>query len=76
MKGSNAAVATSPAKKGGLTAEEAKARVYERGMTLKEFAAAHKVPYRTVSEVLRGVNKGLFGQGHKAAVALGMKRGA
>jgi gp16 family phage-associated protein len=58
-----------------LSAEQAKAKVYEKGMTLKEFAQRHGLAYRTVSEVIRGVNKGLFGEGHKAAVALGMKRG-
>lgn len=60
---------------GALSPEQAKARVYEKGMTLKEFARRHQLSYRTVSEVVRGVNKGLFGEGHRAAVALGMKRG-
>jgi len=60
---------------GPLTADQAKQAVYERGMTLKEFAKRRGLKYRTVSDVIRGVNKGLFGEGHKAAVALGMKRG-
>lgn len=55
--------------------QQAKARVYEKGLTLKEFAAKNHLNYRTVSEVVRGVNKGLFGEGHRAAVALGIKRG-
>jgi gp16 family phage-associated protein len=58
-----------------LSGDEAKQRVYEQGLTLKEFAKRRGLQYRTVSEVIRGVNKGLFGEGHKAAVALGMKRG-
>jgi gp16 family phage-associated protein len=58
-----------------LTPDQAKARVYEKGMTLKEFAKKQGLNYRTVSEVIRGVNKGLFGEGHRAAVALGIKRG-
>lgn len=58
-----------------LSPEQAKAKVYEKGMTLREFAKRNRLNYRTVSEVIRGVNKGLFGEGHKAAVALGMKRG-
>lgn len=74
MKGSSDNAARRKA--GELTAEEAKAAVYAKGMTLKQFADKHNLPYRTVSEVVRGVNKGLFGQGHRAAVALGMKRGA
>lgn len=68
--GRSAAAAAGP-----LTADQAKARVYEKGMTLKEFSKRHGLSYRTVSEVVRGVNKGLFGEGHRAAVALGMKRG-
>ena len=54
---------------------QAKARVYERGLTLKQFAEQNQLTYRTVSEVVRGVNKGLFGEGHRAAVALGIKQG-
>ncbi len=46
-----------------LSAEEAKAKVYERGMTLKQFAEKHRLRYRTVSEVIRGVNKGIYGEG-------------
>jgi gp16 family phage-associated protein len=59
-----------------LTADQAKARVYEQGMTLTEFAAKKKLSFRVVSEVIRGVNKGNYGEGHRAAVALGMKRAA
>lgn len=58
-----------------LSPEEAKARVYEKGMTLRQFAKSNGLKYRTVSEVVRGVNKGLFGEGHRAAIALGIKRG-
>jgi gp16 family phage-associated protein len=52
---------------------EAKAALYAKGMTLKEFAAQNHFTYRTVSEVIRGVNKGLYGEGHRVAVALGIK---
>lgn len=58
---------------GALTGEQAKARVYGMGMTLGEFAKKKGLSYRVVSEVIRGVNKGLYGEGHKAAKALGMK---
>lgn len=74
MKGSSQRSQRS--RQGELTGDEAKAAVHAKGMTLKEFASRHGLPYRIVSEVVRGVNKGVFGQGHRAAVALGMKRGA
>ena len=59
---------------GCLTPAEAKARVQRSGITLKQWAQERNLSYRTVSEVVRGVNKGLFGEGHRAAVALGIKR--
>lgn len=55
------------------TPEEAKQALYAKGVTLSQFAAKHGFKYRTVSEVIRGVNKGLYGEGHNVAVALGMK---
>jgi gp16 family phage-associated protein len=58
-----------------LSGEEAKRRVHEKGETLREFAKRLGLNYRTVSEVVRGVNKARNGEGHRAAVALGMKRG-
>ena len=57
-----------------LTAEEAKTRLHERGTTLKAWAQANGYPYGTVSQVVRGINRGTFGMGHRIAVALGMKR--
>lgn len=59
-----------------LTGEQAKARLQAKGLTLREFAQRHNLNYRVVSEVVRGVNKGRFGEGHRAAVALGMKAAA
>ena len=56
-----------------LSGEEAKRRIYAQGMTLGQFAKRHNLAYRVVSEVIRGVNKGLYGEGHRAAKALGMK---
>ena len=55
------------------TAEQAKKELYAKGETLTQFASKHGFKYRTVSEVVRGVNKGLYGEGHNVAVALGMK---
>lgn len=59
-----------------LSAEQAKQRLQDQGMTLRKFAEERHLTYRTVSEVIRGVNKGTYGEGHRAAVALGMKRSA
>jgi gp16 family phage-associated protein len=56
-----------------LSGDEAKERVYAMGLTLSEFASRNSLKFRVVSEVIRGVNKGLYGEGHKAAKALGMK---
>lgn len=53
--------------------EEAKQELHAKGVTLTQFASNNGFKYRTVSEVVRGVNKGLYGEGHRVAVALGMK---
>ncbi len=58
------------------TPEEAKRQLQEKGVTLRQFAESHQFSYRTVSEVVRGVNKGLYGEGHKVAVAFGLKKAA
>lgn len=58
------------------TPQEAKQLLQASGVTLKQFAAKHDFDYRTVSEVVRGVNKGLYGEGHKVAVAFGLKKAA
>lgn len=58
---------------GGKSPEAAKQDLYAKGMTLREFAQKKGFKYRTVSEVVRGVNKGLYGEGHRVAVALGIK---
>jgi gp16 family phage-associated protein len=55
------------------TPESAKQALYAKGMTLTTFASKNGFKYRTVSEVVRGVNKGLYGEGHRVAVALGIK---
>lgn len=58
------------------TPQEAKQLLQDKGFTLKQFAASNGLDYRTVSEVVRGVNKGLHGKGHKVAMAFGIKRAA
>lgn len=55
------------------TPEEAKRELQSLGITLSDFAKKKGFKYRTVSEVVRGVNKGLYGEGHRVAVALGIK---
>ncbi|WP_447776350.1 DNA-binding protein [Variovorax boronicumulans] len=71
MSVTNQVVSTSVVRKGDPAA--AKQALYAKGVTLKQFAKKHGFQYRTVSEVVRGVNKGLYGEGHKVAVALGIK---
>ncbi len=58
------------------TPQEAKQLLQAKGVTLRQFAVKHDLDYRTVSEVVRGVNKGLYGEGHKVAVAFGIKKAA
>ncbi|ARV17383.1 hypothetical protein AEP_00421 [Curvibacter sp. AEP1-3] len=55
------------------SAIEAKEALRAEGVTLTEWSKKKGFKYRTVSEVVRGVNKGLYGEGHRVAVALGMK---
>jgi len=57
-----------------MTGQEAKSKLREQGVTLKQWAAENGFDYVTVSRVVRGVQKGNYGVGHQIAVALGMKR--
>lgn len=57
----------------GKTPEQAKEDLRAKGVTLSKWASDNGFKYRTVSEVVRGVNKGHFGEGHQVAVALGIK---
>ena len=58
-----------------LTAEQARARQEEKGVTIADFARQNGLRYHTVQTVLAGKKKGRYGEAHKAAVALGMKAG-
>lgn len=42
------------------------------GLTVKAWAAREGFSYQTVSQVLRGVNKGSFGEGREIAIRLGL----
>lgn len=53
--------------------EKAKARLQKKGITLTDFAKKHGFSYRTVSEVVRGINRGTRAEGHRVAKALGLK---
>ena len=67
------AATASPLTLRAKTPQEAKRLLQDMGITLKQFAVMHGFDYRTVSEVVRGVNKGLYGEGHRVAVAFGLK---
>lgn len=53
-------------------ANQIKHELRQRGETLKSFADRHGFAYRTVSEVVRGVRRGLYGQGRLVRQALGL----
>ncbi len=54
------------------TPNKIKHRLRQEGHTLKSWAAEHGFNYRTVSEVLRGLRKGHFGEGRDVRQALGL----
>lgn len=45
------------------------------GVTVAEWARTNGFHRMTVVEVLRGTRKGLYGEAHRCAVALGLKEG-
>lgn len=54
------------------TPNQIKHRLRQEGKTLKSWAAERGFNYRTVSEVLRGLRKGNFGEGREVRQALGL----
>ena len=44
----------------------------EHGMSLKDFAIAHGFTYRAVSDVVRGIRQGNFGEGREVRIKLGL----
>lgn len=46
-----------------------------QGITVRQWSRDHGAPERTVYAVIRGDNKGRFGEAHRVAVLLGMKKG-
>ncbi len=51
---------------------EIKHRLREDGKTLRSFARENGFKYRTVSDVVRGIRKGNYGEGRKVRIALGL----
>lgn len=54
------------------SANQIKHRLRQQGQTLKSFAAAHNFRYRTVSDVVRGLRLGNYGEGRDVRLALGL----
>lgn len=55
------------------TAAEARAWLEANGISQAEFARRHNISRMAVVDMLRGTGRGLRGDKHVAAVALGMK---
>jgi gp16 family phage-associated protein len=53
--------------------QKAKQKLHSQGSSLREWAQKNGFPYRLVSDVVRGVNRGTYGKGHDVACKLGMK---
>lgn len=53
-------------------ANQIKHRLRANGHTLKSWSEANNFKYRDVSDVVRGVRRGYFGEGRKICLALGI----
>lgn len=56
-----------------ITPEKLKAKFRAEGRTFKDFATENGWHYYEVVRVVNGINKARRGNGHKIAVALGLK---
>lgn len=54
------------------TPNEIKHRLRSQGTNLKEWAVENGFSYRTVSDTLRGLRKGNYGEGREVRIALGL----
>ena len=54
------------------SANQIKHRLRQEGQTLKSFAIAHGFKYRTVSDVVRGLRQGNYGEGREVRLKLGL----
>lgn len=57
------------------TADQVKAELQRKGISVAQWARAHDLEPLLVHEVLAGRKKGLRGNSHRAAVLLGIKEG-
>lgn len=55
-----------------LTPNQIKHQLRQRGQTLRSFAEQHGFKYRTVSDVVRGLRLGNYGEGREVRKALGL----
>ena len=56
-----------------LTPDQVKQQFKQRGVTVKEWAEENGFRTNAVYRVLNGIDKAYYGNGHKIAVALGLK---
>ena len=59
-----------------MTPQLAKEKLAQQGITALEFSKQKGLNYKTLLAVLNGTNKGRYGEAHRAAVALGLKKGS
>ena len=64
--------ALTPTASGALTPNQIKHRLRQQGITLKQWAATHGFTYRAVSDVVRGIRQGNFGEGREVRIKLGL----
>lgn len=55
------------------TREQVRKYLRANGITVTEWSRKHGFDRYTVTDLLRGKRKGLWGESHRAAVALGLK---
>ena len=56
-----------------LTPDQVKQHFKQHGVTIKEWAEENGFRTNAVYRVLNGIDKAYYGNGHKIAVALGLK---
>lgn len=56
-----------------LSPDQARDNLRANGITVTEWSRKHGFDRYTVTDLLRGKRKGLWGEAHRAAVALGLK---
>ena len=55
-----------------LTPNQIKHRLRQQGKTLKDFARENGFQYRTVSDAVRGLRQGNYGEGREVRLKLGL----